>query len=273
MARISFETAQTMTPDNSGNNPNQVSFFNLKNDGDEAIVRIMHDSIDDFDIMTVHDVNIGGKFRKVACIRNPQDPTDNCPFCAANKPLKQRFFIHMVQYDNVNGQIVPKPVIWDRTANDYGNKIKNLLEMYGPLSDCIFKVKRNGKAGDMSTTYEIMYTNPQVFRADLYPKIPDAFNGYDVLGTVVLDKNFDELATFLATGSFPVVNNTNATASNVANVAPSMPQQTPTYQAPTAPAPNMPAANQPPFDVNTPQPAAWGAPAPNTGFTRPNRQY
>ena len=215
MARISFETSQAT----SSTNTSGVGFFNLKNNGDEAIVRIMHDSVNDFDILTTHNVNIGGKYRKVSCLRDPRDPIDNCPLCAAGQSIAQRFFIHMVQYDNVDGQIVPKAVVWERTANEYGKKLKSMIDEYGPLSDCIFKVKRNGAAGYMKTTYEIMFCNPNVYRADLYPKMPELFENYNVLGNVVLDKSAEDINIFLTTGSFPQPNNNevmNQSANNYA---------------------------------------------------------
>ena len=53
----------------------------MKNDGDEAIVRIMHDSPETFDIVTNHTVTIDGKYRSVNCIREIGQPVTNCPFC------------------------------------------------------------------------------------------------------------------------------------------------------------------------------------------------
>ena len=37
----------------------------------------------------------------------------------------------------------------------------------------------------------------------MYPKIPDAFKDTKLLGTLILDKNYEELEQFIATGSFP----------------------------------------------------------------------
>ena len=38
----------------------RVGFFTLKNDGDEAIVRIMHDTPEEFDILAVHQTQVDG---------------------------------------------------------------------------------------------------------------------------------------------------------------------------------------------------------------------
>ena len=83
MAKVNFnnlDEAELNGGNNSGNG-NDVGFFTLRNDNDEAIVRFMCDSTDDFEILTVHDVQIGTKYRKVNCIRDPREPLDNCPLC------------------------------------------------------------------------------------------------------------------------------------------------------------------------------------------------
>lgn len=274
MARISFDTAQTIVTENENNGGNGVKFFNLKNDGEEAIVRIMHDSTDDFEILTSHKVQVGDKTRKVSCVRQPNEPTTYCPLCANNTPSTQSIFIRMIQYTNNNGQITAKPVVWERTLS-YASKLRDFINEYGPLSEVIFKIKRNGKPGDKSTRYEMMFTNPQIYRNDLYPKDASLFENYSALGTIVADKSFDEISTFLATGSFP-------------NVQKDKPQETPVQNVQPQVAPNVPPQvnsvpvvdNNPPFDTGV-TPAQWGqAPAPNNvpwnnapQVQRPNRQY
>ena len=64
MAKISYEEAQS-----SSNNSNTgVGFFSLADDGDEAVVRILHDSTDSFDIVTIHDIQTGDKRRKIVFV-------------------------------------------------------------------------------------------------------------------------------------------------------------------------------------------------------------
>lgn len=220
MARISFDTLQETVSTGTGENNNAgIKLFALKNDGDVAIVRIMHDNVQDFDILTTHKIKVGDKWRTISCIRDPREPIDNCPLCKANEKIQQRFYIHMIQYvkDDATGKITPTPVVWDRTAGEYATKFKTLIEEYGPLSNQIFKIKRNGKAGDMSTTYEILFGSPNMYPEELYPKTVEAFSNYTALGRIVLDKNYNEINTFLATGNFPQATN------NTTNVA--QPQQ------------------------------------------------
>lgn len=218
MAKLNFDSVAHVNTTNENNNNYGVGFFSLKNDGDEAIVRIMHDSVADFDLLTTHPITLGGKYRSISCIRDPREPVDNCPLCKAGTKVQSKIFIHMIQYiTNANGQIEAKPVVWERSFA-YATKLKNDIEEYGPLSNCIFKIRRNGKAGDMQTTYDMRLGNPSMYNEANYPKLPDAFKGYNALGTVVLDKNYEEISTFLTMGAFPdttkVATNENPNSTN-----------------------------------------------------------
>ena len=283
MARISFDTLQETSVTNTGNNEgNNIKLFALKNDGDVAIVRIMHDSVADFDILTNHKIKVGDKWRSISCIRDPREPIDNCPLCKANEKIQQRFYIHMIQYvqDATTGAITAVPVVWDRAAGEYATKFKTLIEEYGPLSNQIFKIKRNGKARDMSTTYEILFGSPNMYPETMYPKNTEVFKDYTALGRIVLDKNYDEINTYLATGNFPQAANTAVNVNNAPNNAS-------TYSAPVAnnytqqAAPTMldyveestpaPVAN-PQTNMGTGQAMPWQG---NTtaGMNRPVRRY
>ena len=270
MARISFDAFQQAASEQSGS---EVGFFSLKNDGDEAVVRILHNSSEDFDIIATHPIKVGEYFRKAACLRNPGEAPDKCPLCASGAKLQYRIFVHMIQYSTgENGTIIAKPVVWDRSAKDMSQKLVTMIQEYGPLSDCVFKVRRNGKAGDMQTTYEILFANPNVYRPDLYPKdAAAAFDNYDTLGTKVYNKSYDELVTFLNTGSFPGSQQSNQAPTQTAAPATAPHTATaPTTGGYVAGAPS--AADRPPFDGGT----YVGAGAPATGTTapaRPNRYY
>lgn len=203
MAKVNFDTAVSTMNHESNNNNNSVGFFSLKNDGDEAIVRIMHDSVDDFDILTTHPISVNGKFRSINCIREPRDPMDKCPLCKAGTKVQSRIFIHMIQYvTGPDGNIEAKPVVWERSLT-YATKLKNDIDEYGPLSNCIFKIRRNGKPGDMQTTYDMRLGNPNMYNEANYPKLVEAFKGYTACGTIVLDKSYDEMSAFVVNGSFP----------------------------------------------------------------------
>ena len=207
MAQVKFSDVNT---NEQYSNTSQVGFFGLKNDNDEAIVRFMHDSTDSFDILTVHNIAINGKYRKVNCIRDPHEPIEKCPLCQNGTQIQQRLFIHLIQYiKDERGIIVPVPKVWERSMQ-YASTLKSFIDNYGPLSDMLFKVVRHGAAGNMKTTYEILpIMNKTVYRDDIYVKNAEAFNDYKVLGSIVMDKDYSELNSYITTGVFPDKSNNN----------------------------------------------------------------
>lgn len=205
MAQIRFEDIQE-----NNNNQNRIGYFSLKNHGDEAIIRIMHDSTDSFEIVSTHQIEVNGKYRRINCARTPFEPVDNCPICATGKNAQQRFYMHLIQYSkNEAGQIVAEPKIWERPVS-FATTIKNLITNYGPLSESIFKIHRNGAARAMDTTYDIMYMPPNQFPENIYPKMKDAFDGYSVIGTAVMNRSVEDIITYLQTGNFPMIKRENA---------------------------------------------------------------
>ena len=315
MARIDFNNMQDDSAySTSNNNGNDVGFFTLRNDNDEAIVRFMCDSTEDFEILTVHDIKVGDKFRKINCIRDFRDPVENCPLCATGTKINQRFFIKMIQYDkstdsNGNVVITAKAMIWERSTA-YAKTLKSYIDNYGPLSDIICKVIRHGRAGDMQTTYEIVPNlSKAVYRDDIYVKDVNIFGDFNAFGTIVMDRNYDEIMQFQMTGQFPQREKKQdaATSDNVAPVQNYAPQASmnqgyvqPQFNATAAPqvenyvAPSNEPVQQtvttPQFNANAPQqpvqsaPNSWGQPTPratmpwennaapqNGGFERPRR--
>lgn len=204
MAKVSFEAAvQNESINANRDNANNIGFFSLKNNGDFAIVRFMESNVSEFNLLTCHDIQLNGKYRKLNCIRSTSDPIDMCPACKAQLRTSTRFFARMLQYvTNEQGEIEVKPVVWERSLN-YASQIRDLIMNYGDLKNCIFKITRNGAAGDMKTTYSIMYCPEQMCPQNKYPIVENAFDNYNPLGTIVLDKKANEIETFLATGNFP----------------------------------------------------------------------
>lgn len=244
MAKISYEMFQKSmnNESNGGGSNSNVRFFSLKNDGDEAIVRILVDSQEDYELITTHTVKQGDKWSKVECLN--EAPRDNkCPLCSAGVKMTTRLFVPMIQYTkDEKGAIVATCVMWDRSAYEMSPKLNAMLQEYGPLSDCVFKVRRNGAAGNLKTTYEILFANPNVYRPDLYPKNTEDFNGFSASGVMVSKKTAEEMTHFLNTGAFPAkANSGEATASaptyapNTSSEVESKPMMThTTYSAPTS---------------------------------------
>ena len=184
MARVSYEDSEKYF---SGSGSD---WFQLKNDGDVARVQFMLNSVEDIPIFSTHRVKIGDKERYVDCLRNPQDPIDACPFCAAGMPAKAVRFIVMFQHDD------QKVKIWER-GKQFIAKLQGLINRYNPLEDHVFEIERHGKAGDTGTKYEI-YPLDGVDSVNL-----DDIEIPELEGSLILQKTADEMEEYLDTGSFP----------------------------------------------------------------------
>lgn len=175
--------------DNYGNG-NNGSFFSLKNDMDVAHVRFMYNNIEDVIGYAVHEIEVDGKKRYVNCLRSYNEPVDNCPLCAAKLGVKAKIFIPL--YDIDDNEIK----IWDR-GKSYLAKLSSLTARYNPLVSMPFEIERRGKKGDTNTTYETYPMERDDITLEDLPEIPQ------VLGTIILDKTYEELDIYLTEGAFP----------------------------------------------------------------------
>ena len=163
-------------------------YFRLQNDGDVAKVRILLDSADDIEGVSVHEVEVDGKKRYVNCLREYGQPMDVCPMCAAKMFTTAKYFIPLYNIDEDRVQT------WER-GKKFGAKIASLCARYPHLVSHTFEIERNGKAGDTQTTYEIYETGQDNTSMD-------AFDVQPVLGSIVLDKTADEMEFYLNNGYF-----------------------------------------------------------------------
>lgn len=219
----------------------KIGFFKLKDDGDEALVRINCKDLEDLQFASVHTVNAAGKWMKVSCHNPVGSYTGDCPLCAANvagntaisKAGKKVYVQMLVAYrDKVTGEFsAPIPVIWERPAG-FSREIANKLRDYGDLRSVLLKVTRNGKAGDMKTTYSMDYAVPTVFKPELIPADFSAFVNFNIAKHSYWEKSVGDINTFLATGSFPEIVKQDVSQSGVSG-APTVVQDTP-YVTPTA---------------------------------------
>lgn len=166
----------------NGGNFNKTGWFQLKDDGDTATVRLLHKGIVgteagtgepqyDFPIYEVHklDVEGSGKQRTVLC------KGESCELCRAGNKPSLRMFLQMV---NLDEQDKDKQVqLWERGLTD----IKQMLGLtgeYGDLTQRDIKIKRSGAKGSMKTTY-------QYFPKDKSEReIPEPQN---LVGSLILD--------------------------------------------------------------------------------------
>jgi hypothetical protein len=251
-----YQNVVAQAQNNSANNNVKVGFFKLKNDQDEALVRINVKSMEDLQFATVHQLGAAQKWMKVGCLNPVGSYSDNCPLCSAvangntsiGKASKKVFVQMLVSYKDAatNQFSAAVPVIWERPAG-FASEIASKLRDYGPLNERVFKVTRNGAAGSMQTTYAIsyipVYDKPEAVSMDF-----SAFNNFNIAKHSFWEKSLEDINTFLSTGSFPEV--AKPQAQEGAYVAPTAfsapaPAAAPTFNtqpAPAAPAYVAPAA-------------------------------
>lgn len=186
MSRFSFEESEFYGAQKS-------NYFSLKDDGDTATIRFLYNDINDVEGVAVHEVQVGDKKIDVECLRNYNDPVDNCPLCAAGYKQNAKLFIPI--YDETSKE----SKIWTR-GRTFFNKLSSLCSRYNPLVATSFEIERIGKKGDASTTYETYSKNSDNARIHDFPEVKAE-------GICFQQKTFDELKYYLQVGSFPENNN------------------------------------------------------------------
>lgn len=237
MARFAYDVYEKRKVEkslsNTTNTKSKFSFFSLKNDGDEAVVRFIYNSAEEFDLVNTHVLKIGDKYKKVHCLRQPFDPLDRCPLCKAEEKASQKFFVKLIEYtQDEKGNVIATPKVWEKTLS-FAKLLKSYFDEYGSINEHIFKIKRHGAKGDQGTTYDVMFANPKIFKPEIYIKDFSAFDDLDVVRMLVATKTAEEMEAYLETGEFPAVvtttpDTTTKSAPVTATELPSMAIPTPT---------------------------------------------
>lgn len=232
MAKLDYSSYESVSTKTNSKQRSNVGYFNsLKDNNDSTIVRFAYSSPAEFDIVTVHKVQVDGKWKSVSCLKGPYDAVDNCPLCKAGVKLNRKIYIKLIEYvKDANGQVVAQPKIWERPAegkNDFAKKLANFINVYGDLRNMVFQIVRNGYKGSMDTTYDILPVNAQIYPENIYVKNFSDFDSLDLAHHSYLEKNFDELSQYVATGSFP--------AKKVETTTPVVPSQATVVTTPVTP--------------------------------------
>lgn len=297
MSQFSYAQYQNVVAQAQANGEGtKVGYFKLKDDGDIAIARINVSSTDELMFASVHTLNVGGKWLKVSCLNPLGANNGSCGLCSAHasnpkgavsKAAKKLFIPMLVSYRDPNaatGYTAPIPVIWDRPAA-FSRELANKLMIAGDLRNTLVLITRNGKAGDMQTTYsmDILPTDHPVFKPDMIPADFSGFNNFNIAKHSYWEKTAEEINAYIATGQFPErgqAANAGQTASNVASVVNSIPNAVPQnggYVAPTTTAANVPGTSTIAMpNVNTAAaPATVADPNANTTpvMTTPSRNF
>ena len=190
------EERQARANNNFTPRSNSADFLKLA-DGEKCLLRFSFNSPNELPIYTVHKVTVDGKFRNINCIRNFRDPIDKCPLCAADKPYKQVVYITAIRYiTDEDGQLVKsQPVIWERPTG-FLKDLNSYYNEYGDLSEMVFTLERTGQMKD--TRYNLMPKNAAIFNKQAYPADFSAFESFNPMGGLILDKSYDELVDISA---------------------------------------------------------------------------
>lgn len=158
----------------------KTGWFQLKDDGDTATVRLLHkgecgtkegEPDYDFPIFEVHklDVDGSGRDRTVLC------KGEGCEICKSGNKPSLRMFLQMLNLDEKDKD--KQVQLWERGLTDIKSMI-GLTGEYGDLTQRDIKIKRSGAKGSLKTTY-------QYFPKDKSERdIPEPQN---LVGSLILD--------------------------------------------------------------------------------------
>lgn len=157
-------------------------FFNLKANGDNAIVRLLHTNVSTIEKVTSHRAEVDGKKKRIRCIG------DECPLCASGNNAEERIYVHLFDYtDN-------REKVWERTDKILP-QLEELFKSWNPLSSAVIKITR---VGDAFPKYTIDVQNPVNFAAT-----DAALNDQAVAKMFSLNRKKEEIEEFIKTGKFP----------------------------------------------------------------------
>ena len=186
MGRFNYQDS-----DNYGNSSS--NFFSLKDDGDIARVRFMYNDLNDVTGYAVHEIEVDGNKRYVNCLRNYNEPKSKCPCCANDYMQRAKLYVPLYNVDTKEVQL------WERGKKFLG-KLQSICTRYArqdsPLVNHVFEIERHGKKGDTQTTYEVYEVGSDDTTLQDLPEV------IEPLGNVILDKSYDELDSYVRTGSF-----------------------------------------------------------------------
>ena len=206
MARFQAKDVENYKTSNGG------SFFSLANDKDYARVRLMYNDMNDVELFSVHEVEANGQTYWVNCLREYDQPVDNCPLCKAGNRLQVKMWVPLYMEDTQEVKI------WER-GRTFISKLESANRRFNPLVSNIFEIERNGKKGDQNTTYELIQTHHDNVTLAELPQAPQ------IEGTIVKTLSFDELQDFVQTGK--LAGATSATRNPATDRRPTSNNETP----------------------------------------------
>lgn len=166
---------------------NTIGFFNLKNAGDNAVVRILYSSTEQITKVIAHRIANATKTKLVKCLGTEGA---GCPCCQANIPAETRLVIHLWDYTDNSEKI------WERTANaKFLQSLSEIEQAWGNLCDVPVKITRDSVE---FPTYSVT-----VMPANAYPMPINVELNKDCSFRLGMYRSADELKQALATGVVP----------------------------------------------------------------------
>lgn len=157
-------------------------FFNLRADGDSAIVRVLHSTVDTIEKVKSHRVEVDGKKKRVRCLEN------DCPLCNSGNNSEERIYIHLYDYtDNMEK-------VWERT-DKLIPQLVTLQNSWNPLNSAVIKITRKGNE---FPKYDIEVQNPMNFQ-----QVANDLVDTQVAKMFSMKRTADEVKAFIETGAFP----------------------------------------------------------------------
>jgi hypothetical protein len=160
-----------------------VDYFTLKNDGDTATVRFLHQNDEDLDLALVHKVEIDDKDKYVECLE------ENCPFCEefGRPSLKLFLFVYDIGDEKVK--------VWERGPTMI-DPILGFIDKYGEFNNRNYEIKRHGKKGDTQTQYQLFPEDKGLLMDPKGNEIPIPEKP-KLFGRFVLQMDADAMAEFI----------------------------------------------------------------------------
>ena len=192
MPRFSYEDAEKYGSKGGGAN-----FFQLKQDGETAKVHLLGDDMNDFPGYAVHRVPVGDGYRYVNCLREAGAPVTDCPFCAEGSKDKDLSKVHAKLFIPLYDCATDEIKIWER-GKTFFRDLASYCSHNPNVSEVVTEIERRGKPNDTNTTYGLY-----ALKEDDGFKLSNVADDMpEVLGTIVLDKTYDEMEKYLKTGKF-----------------------------------------------------------------------
>ena len=246
MANVNFNDV-----DNYAQQGSKTGFFSLQNDKDSARVRFMFSSGADLEILTCHELMVGGNRRKVNCLKKSwNSPVDECPLCASGNRPSVKYYLPLYKYEvdpNTGAVVGGQLLIWERGAS-FKEEIQALISRFPNLPSHVFDIIRQGAKSDMKTRYNIWPLSDQ--ESAMYPCPPEkeVSNITKALGTIVADRSAEEIQYAMQYGQFPDAANTAQPAAPPMGQRPAYTPPTPVYAPPQTAGPSTvpPAMGTPP---------------------------